>query len=241
MKIEKISDNQIKCTLNRSDLASRQIKLSELVYGTEKTQDLFQDMMDQAYEEYGFETSDLPLMIEAIPVSMDCIVLMITKVEDPDEIDTEFSSFSNLNSLIAGGKSTGDDAPAVLGGGFPGFLKAKQSAGENGPEKKQENTSKPVPRERVFSFESLSTVIDFAHKVQSISGIESSLYKSGTEKKYFLMIDRGRCPIPDYAFLCNAALEYGVREPVKGAGGVVIKEHCEKIIGSRALAKLAEI
>lgn len=32
MKIEKINENQIKCTLNKNDLASRQIKASELAY-----------------------------------------------------------------------------------------------------------------------------------------------------------------------------------------------------------------
>ena len=36
MKIEKISDNQIRCTLTRADLADRQLQLSELAYGTEK-------------------------------------------------------------------------------------------------------------------------------------------------------------------------------------------------------------
>ena len=36
MKIEKISDNQIRCTLTRADLAERQLQLSELAYGTEK-------------------------------------------------------------------------------------------------------------------------------------------------------------------------------------------------------------
>ena len=33
MKIEKINDNQIRCTLTRADLADRQLKLSELAYG----------------------------------------------------------------------------------------------------------------------------------------------------------------------------------------------------------------
>ena len=94
MKIEKINDNQIKCTLNRSDLASRQIKLSELAYGTEKAKSLFRDMMQQASVEFGFEAEDIPLMIEAIPVSGDCIVLVITKVEDPEELDTRFSRFA---------------------------------------------------------------------------------------------------------------------------------------------------
>ena len=94
MKIEKNSDNQIKCTLNKADLASRQIKLSELAYGTEKTKSLFRDMMQQASTELGFEAEDLPLMIEAIPVSSDCIILLITKVEDPEELDTRFSRFA---------------------------------------------------------------------------------------------------------------------------------------------------
>ena len=36
MKIEKVNDNQIRCTLTKEDLADRQLKLSELAYGTEK-------------------------------------------------------------------------------------------------------------------------------------------------------------------------------------------------------------
>ena len=34
MKIEKINDNQIRCTLTRDDLAQRQLKLSELAYSS---------------------------------------------------------------------------------------------------------------------------------------------------------------------------------------------------------------
>ena len=83
MKIEKINDNQIRCTLTKEDLLSREIKLSELAYGTEKAKSLFRDMMQQAAYEFGFEANDIPLMIEAIPLSSDSIILIITKVEDP--------------------------------------------------------------------------------------------------------------------------------------------------------------
>lgn len=98
MKIEKVSDNQIRCTLTREDLAERQIKLSELAYGTEKAKSLFRDMMQQAAYECGFEAEDIPLMIEAIPLSADTIILIITKVEYPEELDTRFSQFSQSNS-----------------------------------------------------------------------------------------------------------------------------------------------
>lgn len=82
MKIEKINDNQIRCTLTHADLAAQALKLSELAYGTEKAKSLFRDMMQQASFDFGFEADDIPLMIEAIPTSADTIVLIITKVED---------------------------------------------------------------------------------------------------------------------------------------------------------------
>ena len=43
MKIEKINENQIRCTLTKEDLADRDIKISELAYGSGKTRELFQE------------------------------------------------------------------------------------------------------------------------------------------------------------------------------------------------------
>ena len=45
MKIEKINDNQIRCTLTHADLAARNLKISELAYGTEKAKSLFRDTL----------------------------------------------------------------------------------------------------------------------------------------------------------------------------------------------------
>ena len=95
MKIEKISDNQIRCRLTREDLAERQIRISELAYGSEKARALFRDMMTQAYREYGFANdANTPLMIEAIPDMENSLTIVITKVDDPEELDTRFAKFS---------------------------------------------------------------------------------------------------------------------------------------------------
>ena len=94
MKIEKISDNQIRCTLNSSDLTDRQLNLGELAYGSDKARRLFREMMQQAFNDFGFEAEDNPLMVEAIPLSNDSIMLIITKVDDPEELDTRFAKFS---------------------------------------------------------------------------------------------------------------------------------------------------
>lgn len=93
MKIERISENQIRCTLSKHDLSERQLKISELAYGSEKAKELFRDMMEQANIDFGFDADDIPLMIEAIPTSRDSIVLVITKVDNPEEFEERFSQF----------------------------------------------------------------------------------------------------------------------------------------------------
>lgn len=95
MRIEKVNDNQIRCTLSQKDLRERELRISELAYGTEKAKALFRDMMQQASYEFGFEADDIPLMIEAIPMLPDALVLIITKIEDPEELDTRFSTFTD--------------------------------------------------------------------------------------------------------------------------------------------------
>ena len=99
MKLERLSENQIRCTLNKADLQDRELMLNELAYGSDKAKELFRDMMEQAADELGFEVNDIPLMIEAIPISPDCLILIITKVEDPEELDTRFSRFSKYTDI----------------------------------------------------------------------------------------------------------------------------------------------
>ncbi len=94
MKFERLSENQIRCTLNKKDLSEKQLKLSELAYGSPKARELFSEVMQKASYELGFEVENSPLMIEAIPVSGESIVLIVTKVDEPEELDTRFSRFT---------------------------------------------------------------------------------------------------------------------------------------------------
>lgn len=98
MHIEKINDNQIKCILSQRDLLARELDLSELAYGTEKARLLFHEMIEQAHDAFGFEAENTPLMVEAIPVSKESIVLIITRIDTPDELDTRFSRFSSMDT-----------------------------------------------------------------------------------------------------------------------------------------------
>ena len=99
------SDNQIRCMLTAGDLEKRSLKLSELAYGSEKARGLFHELVEQASDELGFDTGGYPLIIEAVPVTSDCIMLLITKANEPEELDTRFARFTESND------GTQDDVP----------------------------------------------------------------------------------------------------------------------------------
>ena len=66
MKIEKISDTQIKFILSEEDLAGKDIKLEDLAVSNDKTKELFQDILSKALDECGFAVDDAPLMAEFV-------------------------------------------------------------------------------------------------------------------------------------------------------------------------------
>lgn len=264
MKIEKINDNQIKCTLNRSDLASRQIKLSELAYGTEKAKSLFRDMMQQASTEFGFEAEDIPLMIEAIPVSGDCIVLVITKVEDPEELDTRFSKFAPSMDEIDADESEDEEASIsssipsssdlldlfnhlkhelknVVEGSQDNFIPLPQALAKKAEQKKPAQVAvNTVPKNisKVFTFGNLDSLIDVACKLKEMYNGVNCLYKSEETRMYYLVINKGSQSVEAFNKVCNILSEYGTAEKTNHAGEAYYEEHYKKVIAKRALQKL---
>lgn len=245
MKIEKVNENQIRCTLTREDLASRELKISELAYGTEKAKSLFRDMMQQANFEFGFEAEDIPLMIEAIPLNAECIVLIITKVEDPEELDTRFSRFAPHVTEDDEYDEDDDDLPynddtrEVL----DLFRKLQESTPEpvadtdKAPASTADNAAEKL-RTRVFAMDSLNQVMSAARITgEQFKGF-SALYKDERTDKYLLVLTQGDATGEDFDRASNMLSEYGSLQRMAG-GRTYLEEHYDAIVANNALQVLA--
>lgn len=241
MKIEKINENQIRCTLTRADLEDRHLKISELTYGTEKAKSLFHDMMQQAAFEFGFEADDIPLMIEAIPSSSDSIVLIITKVEDPEELDTRFSKFapSPFDDTDTARKSLPDKLE-----GAEDFLqllnKVKEAVAEM-PGKLVRTESSVGTAIRLFSFGSLDRVLDAAHLLSPMYHGVNTLYKDPSDGFFVLALTQSSHTKSDFSKICNMLTEYGILEKSTPASLAYLEEHCETIYTQTAIQHLAKL
>lgn len=259
MKLERISENQIRCTLNRNDLINRELKISELAYGSEKAKALFHDMMAQASDELGFEAEDIPLIIEAIPVSGDCVVLIITKVEDPEELDTRFARFTPVTDDEEEDDEdfdSSDDSNAQTYTGADEILDLFKRIQENvladiqpsaakksdAPSKKTAPASEiAIEITRIFSFHSLSEVSAFAEAAHAMICGTNTLYKDEHTGRFYLVLHKGDATPEDFNCLCNAATEYGQREAFTYATTAYYNEHYTIMIKNQALQILAEL
>lgn len=250
MKIEKINENQIRCTLTKEDLDSHQIRISELAYGTEKAKKLFRDMMQQAQIQFGFEADNIPLMIEAIPVSPESIILIITKVEDPEELDTRFSKFAPFKGKEQSNTIQLDGADNII----DIFQKLCESKLKSTSKTDKGKSTEPSAKElsgaadsdsdvnliRLYEFETLDDVIAAAHGLNGYFTGANTLYKDLADDAYKLVIHQSSFSPEEFNKVCNILTEYGSGRAFTLSGEAYLKEHGE-LISQSALQQLIQL
>lgn len=239
MKIERINENQIRCTLSRSDLDERQIDLNELAYGSEKARHLFHEMIQRAADELGFQAENVPLMVEAIPLTLDSIMLIVTRVEDPDELDTRFSRFSPYTEE----EDELPDFSELASGLLEGAAALKQiceAAGAMDTKKEEASLESAASTFRLFAFHSLDEAANAALALQGAILVHSTLFKDPLKQLYYLCVHASG---HEDAFrrTCNTLSEYGIPQRSHSAALAYCEEHCDTIIASRALDKLVRL
>ena len=212
MKIEKINDDQVKIILNQSDLAERNIHLNELRYSDDKTHQLFREIMEQAVTECGFQTDNAALMIEAVPLSTDCMMIIVTKVPAGEEIDNKLNFLPNMKEHSRF-KSRGFVEPKV--------------------EVKNEDSI------TVFSFARLDDCAGAASRLFGCFNSSSVLYKYN--ERFYLVLQNNnpedRLSTED---LENVLHEYGTKHVSTVMSKSFLTEHGEVMIRAAAVDVLAK-
>ncbi len=242
MKIERINENQIRCTLTSFDLSVRNLNLRELAYGTEKARSLFREMIQKASNEVGFDAEDIPLMVEAIPLSNESVMLVITKIEDPEELDTRFSKFSpsgeedsDTLSELASELLEGADGLARLLG--ISAVPADQAV----PEQDAEASDSSAPAIRVYAFDSLDRVSDAARACGDLYTGINTLYRRPDSRQYFLVLKNEGTDELAFSRICNILSEYGTKVRHEYASEAYYDEHYPVVCRDKALQVMKDI
>ncbi|MCL2350128.1 MAG: adaptor protein MecA [Defluviitaleaceae bacterium] len=252
MKIEKISDNQVRFILSDQDLLQRGMHMAELAYGSPKAQELFQEVMERAAQECDFPVeNENPLIIEAIPIR-EGIMVIVTKINKPEDMDARFGfspllgNFRNAGPLQPPHPPEGGPSglfpfppnlpmPNIPGAPNlpPGVQSLQQHLNSHLNNLKAQAASKKAKTTCIFEFESLDqTAAASARILGAYIGI-NTLYKY--DGKYYLSFEKTLTDSTQ-----NILAEYGDKHSSMEISKTFLKEHAEIIIKKNAISVLAE-
>ncbi len=248
MKIEKINDNQIRCILSKSELEKRNLKINDISYGTPNVKKLFKDMMQLAFIQCGFEANNIPLAIEVIPFK-DYASITVTKVEDPDELDSRYSRFASdvdsQNGLLAGldklfrslsGQLSSDDDEDEI-------LSLSDSQNPPLPDLSPDGLGTPCA-DHFFYFDELNDLLLLSRSVKEDLEVPNALYKGRTEsgkRCYLLKVSKGELSDDAFNILLGFITEFGSPCSNLDTFSYYVTEHYEPMIEHDALKSLRKV
>ncbi|MDO4531772.1 MAG: adaptor protein MecA [Bacillota bacterium] len=213
MKIERISENQLKLTLTKEDLKERDIKLEDLITPSEKTQKLFRDIMEQALDEYDFISENTPLMVEAVPMGTDGIMIIVTKAGENGKKDGKSSNLLHQAQ--------------------------ENRRWKKKPLDTMEHREEAYSDILIYSFPQLDDVINVSLRLDGSFKGESAVYKN--ENKYFLVLQGDTYTAEESAEDLELILkEYGQKHVSTPLAKYYLLEHGETILADKAVKALAK-
>lgn len=226
MKIEKIDENQIRCILTSDDLESRHLSIQDLAYGSDKARSLFMEMVQAAATETDFKLDGIPLMIEAVPISNNGLMLIITRVEDPEELDMRFSRFTQSVPVMEY-NDDGVSKPTVNS-----LLNTLKRYVES-------QTMELADNIRCFRFNTLSDLIDGCQAVNHLFKGDSTLYKADDDT-YYLFLFRDS-DAESFDTLTTVLMEYGDRIMTGIGTPSYFEEHYDMMMDHNVVESLAKV
>lgn len=226
MKMELIGENQIKIELTREDLEVREMKLTELAYGGEKARQLFREIMEIAYEEHGFDVDNVPIMVEAMPLSLEKISILVTKVTDPDELEDKLNKLP-VEQIIRDKKDMSFSELKKK------IIEAKKEKFDKVEEKYRDDSIV------IFSFDNLDTVVFASKRILNFNFSKSILILNN--QKYFLTVDFNAEQDGEINKISDILYEYGDKHISNEESKSFLLEHGEIIIKKDAVKILSSM
>ena len=222
MEIERISDEQIKFTLDKTDLEERDIQINDLSYGSDKSQELFREIMEEAMHRCGFCTDGrVPLVVEAVPIANESLMIIVTKATNKEAIHERFDVLARTR-----GEGKFVEKP---------IFESKEVADEDVALSENRRIASYV-------FASLDDVSNAAAHIlkayQELAQSQSSLVKY--QGKLYLLMEfmPGEAENKPHEFEF-AMSDYGQRHSVSALSNAHLREHGEVMIAESAIEKLA--
>lgn len=211
MKFWKINEKALRCILNFDDLKEQNIRLEDMVLGTDSAKEFLNEIIIQACMELNMDLGSQKLSVHVMPLPGERIDLLISELDEASM--KKYEALQNTpekeETLFM------EESPAVI----PELMNKKLLFA-------------------VYRFSSLQPIEQLSKRIYKDFNKESSLFKEPVSGTYYLTIQEKR---KKFQKLADIASEYGIlcsMDPLRQSS---LKEHCEVIIKKHAIEHLAKL
>jgi len=201
----------MKFILMSTDLEERDIKLTELSHGSDKTQRLFREIMQLVQSEGEFSEDNTPFLIEAMRIGADSLTIVVTKMDESDIARHGFIPDAHEHCRFK----------------RAGLIKQGEYQNEDS--------------HLVFSFNDLDTAAAAVATLQHVFEGNSQVYKMDVSGKprYYLWMRNETEDDRTTADLDAILQEFGLKHISNALSWQYLVEHAEVIIAEDAVEKLS--
>lgn len=212
MKFSKIDDATVRCVLSEEDMKEQGIEIEDFFKNKDKTQKFLEAIVEQAREEVGYEAESGMLAMQVMPLPENGLSIVFSE-----------NSEGSIKNMIQGMKDAVEDAAEEIQSTTQDKAKVKP------------NVNSKKPQIRSYCFKSLWDVESFCGDIPSEKKFKSRLYKNEADKKFYLVIEKGRNSAKLFHAVCDKALEFAEFVSDDPATAEFYQEHFTMILSKYAV------
>lgn len=236
MTFKRIDESTIRCIVTEEDMEENGLELDDFFKQSDKAQDFLRELIEQATEEVGYESSPGMVSLQIMPLPDHALAITFSESESKEW----HNMMENIRDILEDMKERVKEQGTLQDGDAP-ELTAEEVPAVDIPAGKGRRGQGVDAKMRLFAFVSLRHAIQYAKTVQEKGAVHSTLYKDAPNQVFYMTLEKGRLSSNKYNVLCTNATEFAtyIADGDKVLG--YLKEHGEVLIEKRAVKVLAKL
>jgi len=237
MKYRRINKDTVQCIVTNTDMEEYGLTMTDLFQRSERAESFLRELLEEAHQEVGYEFKGNNIAIQITPMRDEGMIITIAE-DNGANFKGLLEHMKDVVDSLAGGELSSEDFAEVMS--QISSLGAGDIPSAEEEETKVTKTVDEQPEDvRVFEFDSINDVLDFAADGFGVGQVKS--YFGKADEKYYLVIIKNRMSWKNFNKLSAKAFDFGrIIVDVKSKL-VYLSEHGEGLIDNGALNKLAKI
>ena len=268
MEFIRISEHMVKCEVTEADLNEFDVSIEDFFTRSESAMELLQEIVRQAEIAVDYKPDGQLTTLQIAPAGSNGLTIFLSEhqkfdlagllkglrdyggVPIDDEVfkkidksssDEQMGFFAklldNIKKEVEKNVRSSESENETGSGIGSGKIRPKESeSAKRG--RIAANSGSDRSAIRIFVFDHIGQVMEYASSLGDLKGIRSGLYKDNDSSKYYLCIDGKKVTPQNFAKVVLSAHEYATLVSDKEEGISYVKEHCECLIGKDALSKI---